>query len=58
MDKIYELLESFADKHDMTEDSCLEIYFQCDHVYIEGANEVFPEILEEFMKGKNYSKDE
>lgn len=58
MSKIFGILEEFADKHELDEGSALETYFQSDHVYIEGANETFPEILELFMEGKSYRKDE
>lgn len=50
--KIIAALSRFVQKHDLEEmgEDALSSYFQCDHIYIEGANEVFPEILELFLK--------
>ena len=46
------ILSRFVQKHDLEDlgEDALNSYFQCDHIFTEGANEVFPEILELFLK--------
>lgn len=50
--KILSCLSRFVQKHDLEElgEDAINSYFQCDHIFTEGANEVFPEILELFLK--------